>query len=85
MIPTLMPEVRDYEPVEALDGGDDGLDFYRRVIEEAPDHIKDDGLLVFEIGDDQGSAVTALLADSKFLIRLKSLRIVPAATAWASL
>jgi release factor glutamine methyltransferase len=65
VIPTLMPEVRDYEPIEALDGGEDGLDFYRRVIEEAPDHIKDDGLLVFEIGDDQGAAVTSLLSESE--------------------
>jgi release factor glutamine methyltransferase len=63
VIPTLMPEVRNYEPHEALDGGADGLDFYRRIIADAPDHIKDDGLLVLEIGDDQAEAVTQLIAD----------------------
>ena len=53
VIETLMPEVRDNEPREALDGGEDGLDFYRRIIEEAPDHLKKGGALVMEIGYDQ--------------------------------
>jgi len=65
IIPTLMPEVRDYEPLEALDGGADGLDFYRSIIADAPDHIRDDGLLVLEIGDDQAEAVTQLIADTE--------------------
>ena len=60
-----MPEVRDYEPLEALDGGADGLDFYRSIIADAPDHIRDDGLLVLEIGDDQAEAVTQLIADTE--------------------
>lgn len=61
-IPFLMPEVKDFEPIEALDGGKDGLDFYRKIVEGASNHLKKNGLLVFEIGHDQGSALTAILA-----------------------
>lgn len=61
-IPFLMPEVKDFEPIEALDGGKDGLDFYRKIVEGASNHLKKNGLLVFEIGNDQGAALTAILA-----------------------
>lgn len=61
-IPFLMPEVKDFEPIEALDGGKDGLDFYRKIVEGASNHLKKNGLLVFEIGHDQGAALTAILA-----------------------
>ena len=57
VLPTLMEEVRDHEPVIALDGGVDGLDFYRRIIRKAPDHLCPGGMLFFEIGYDQGEAV----------------------------
>jgi release factor glutamine methyltransferase len=60
-IADLMIEVRDHEPVEALDGGVDGLDYYRRIVAEAPDHLKKNGTIVFEIGDDQGMAVSNIL------------------------
>ena len=50
----LMPEVRDHEPVMALDGGADGLDFYRRIIREAAGYLKPGGWLAFEIGCSQG-------------------------------
>jgi len=46
----LQPEVRDYEPREALDGGADGLDYYRRIIPAAPDHLLPDGWLLLEVG-----------------------------------
>ncbi|MBQ8007123.1 MAG: peptide chain release factor N(5)-glutamine methyltransferase, partial [Lachnospiraceae bacterium] len=45
VISTLMPEVRDHEPHIALDGGDDGLDFYRRIISGAPAHLANYGML----------------------------------------
>ncbi len=57
----LMPDVRDFEPKTALDGGADGLDFYRRIISRASDYLKEGGGLVFEIGETQAEAVSRLL------------------------
>ncbi len=52
-IPTLEPEVRDYEPYRALNGGPDGLDVIKRLLGESPPHIKSGGWLLFEIGEGQ--------------------------------
>ena len=57
----LMPEVRDHEPRMALDGTEDGLYFYRRIIEEAGQYLVSSGMLFFEIGYDQGQAVSELM------------------------
>ena len=57
----LMPEVRDQEPRMALDGTEDGLYFYRRIIEEAGKHLVSSEMLYFEIGYDQGQAVSELM------------------------
>ena len=57
----LMPEVRDHEPRMALDGTEDGLYFYHRIIEEAGQHLVSSGMLFFEIGYDQGQAVSELM------------------------
>ena len=57
----LMPEVRDFEPVGALDGGVDGLDFYRQIIAQGKDYLNKDGYLYLEIGYDQGPAVTNMM------------------------
>lgn len=57
----LMPEVRNHEPRMALDGTEDGLHFYRRIIEEAGKHLVSSGMLFFEIGYDQGQAVSELM------------------------
>lgn len=57
----LMPEVRDFEPVGALDGGVDGLDFYRQIIAQSKDYLNKDGYLYLEIGYDQGPAVTNMM------------------------
>lgn len=67
IIETLMPEVKDYEPMKALDGGCDGLDFYKRIIEEAPEHLSDKGWLLFEIGHNQGDKVKRLMEKRGFL------------------
>ncbi|MCR5719221.1 MAG: peptide chain release factor N(5)-glutamine methyltransferase [Lachnospiraceae bacterium] len=56
----LMPEVKDHDPYNALFGGDDGLDFYRIIAREAPKHLYSDGMLLVEIGYNQGSDVKAL-------------------------
>ena len=59
-IPTLDAEVRQYEPLEALDGGPDGLDAYRVLAPEVLRVLKPGGSFVVEIGYDQGPAVTGL-------------------------
>jgi len=61
-IDPLMPEVSQYEPRMALDGGTDGLDFYRRLVAEAALRLKDGGCLLLEHGFDQAEQVAALLA-----------------------
>lgn len=62
---TLQEEVRQ-EPLMALDGGADGLDFYRRIAAEAPAHLNKGGVLLLEIGWDQGDSVPALLQEAGF-------------------
>lgn len=62
----LMPEVRDYDPHLALDGGPDGLDFYRRLVWEAREHLAPGGCLMLEIGDTQAEAVGELLSDAGY-------------------
>ena len=62
VIPTLSREVKDYEPAMALDGGRDGLEIIERIIKEAPEHLKSGGMLLIELGFDQGEAVVDLAA-----------------------
>lgn len=66
VIETLMPEVKDYEPLSALDGTEDGLYFYREIVKQAPKYLKKEGKLFFEIGHDQGAEVSALLEEAGF-------------------
>ena len=65
-IPGLMAEVRDHEPRMALDGGTDGLDFYRRITEGAAAHLKEGGWLLAEIGFDQGEAVRSMFVEHQY-------------------
>ena len=65
-IPGLMPEVAQFEPIQALDGGADGLDFYRKITEEAPKYLKENGYLFFEIGCEQGQEVQRLMREAGF-------------------
>ena len=53
MISILQEEVKKHEPLSALDGGRDGLDFYRTIVEQAADHLTPEGWLMMEIGHDQ--------------------------------
>ncbi len=66
VIGTLMPEVRAYEPLQALDGREDGLFFYRAILKQAGDYMRKGGWIFFEIGCNQGNAVCALLEESGF-------------------
>ena len=65
VIETLDVEVKDHEPRIALDGGKDGLDFYRIIADKASMHLKSGGILALEIGCDQGVAVKRLLNRAK--------------------
>ncbi|MDE6911181.1 MAG: peptide chain release factor N(5)-glutamine methyltransferase [Lachnospiraceae bacterium] len=66
VIETLMPEVRDHEPAAALDGREDGLYFYRRIIAQAPLHMRKGAHLLFEIGCGQGDMVMSLMREAGF-------------------
>lgn len=64
VIPTLQTEVRDHEPMMALDGGADGLDFYRAIIADAAQCLRKEGILMLEIGHDQREAVLELIDET---------------------
>lgn len=66
VIPTLMEEVKNHEPWLALDGKEDGLFFYRRIIEESRHFLVKEGMLFFEIGFDQGRTVSDLMKKAGF-------------------
>lgn len=66
VLPTLMPEVREHEPIGALDGFEDGLYFYRRVIAKSRNFLVGGGMLYLEIGWDQAEEVTALMEENGF-------------------
>lgn len=60
-IVTLMPEVAQFEPIEALDGKEDGLYFYRKMVKDAKEHLALGGVMLFEIGYDQGKDVSDMM------------------------
>ena len=67
VIGTLSPEVRLHDPLLALDGGEDGLLFYRRIAQQAASYLKKGGWLIVETGWDQGDSVSRLFADAGFV------------------
>lgn len=67
VINTLMPEVRLHEPVGALDGGEDGLYFYKKIVAEAPRFMRKGAYLFFEIGYAQAQTVTMFLQEAGFV------------------
>lgn len=66
VIPTLMEEVKSHEPYMALDGKEDGLYFYRKLVEQCPDYLAKEGMLLVEIGYDQAEAVSKLFSEAGF-------------------
>ena len=68
----LMPEVGEFEPLEALDGKEDGLYFYREIIGSCRDYLKPEGRIFFEIGFDQAEAVSKMLWENGF----KEVRVI---------
>lgn len=63
-VDTLERQVKDFEPRSALDGGIDGLDFYRKIVKESIGYLKPKGLLAFEVGFDQAQDVIKIMEDS---------------------
>lgn len=70
VIDTLQMEVKNQEPHLALDGGEDGLDFYRKIIREAPKHLNQNGEIIFEIGFNQAKSVSKLLKEEFINIQI---------------
>lgn len=60
-IETLHTQVKDYEPYNALEGGEDGLDFYRQITEESVQYLKQGGILAYEVGHDQAEDVSKIM------------------------
>ena len=71
-INNLMDDVKEYEPRTALDGGDDGLIFYRKIVSQSIDILKNNGILAFEIGYNQGECVKSLMIENNF----KDVRVI---------
>lgn len=65
-IQNLQREIRDYEPLDALNGGEDGLDFYRRILKESREFLKEDGLVILEIGAGQDISVMEIAIKNGF-------------------
>ncbi len=72
-IPTLQKEVREYEPKVALDGGDDGLDFYRRIAADVRQYLVKGGMLIMECGEGQVNEVLQIFSKRDYAIVLKDL------------
>jgi release factor glutamine methyltransferase len=68
-IGSLAKEVRDYEPVIALDGGKDGLEFYRGLISQAPSSLREGGWLLLEVGQGQAQRVAEQILESESFLR----------------
>lgn len=66
IIPTLMEDVKNYEPYIALSGGKDGLDFYKKIVEQSKSVLEVNGVLAFEIGHDQGEEVKNIMSSEGF-------------------
>jgi release factor glutamine methyltransferase len=67
-IETLQPEVRDFDPRGALDGGTDGLDFYRMFAAQAKPFLKPDGKIMLEFGDGQATAIKNIFENEKWVV-----------------
>ena len=72
VIETLMDDVKKYEPHTALSGGEDGLYFYKKIVDDSDKILNKDGILAFEIGHDQGKEVSDLMIEKGY----KNVRIV---------
>ncbi len=58
--------MKDYEPYTALEGGEDGLDFYRSITEQSRMYLKENGILAYEVGHDQAEDVSKIMKDNGY-------------------
>lgn len=65
-IDTLHTQVKDYEPYNALEGGEDGLDFYRKITAQSKKYIKENGILAYEVGHDQAKDVAEIMVNNGY-------------------
>ena len=63
---TLHTQVKDYEPYNALEGGIDGLDFYRDITEQSVNYLKQNGILAYEVGHDQAQDVAEIMKNNGY-------------------
>ncbi|MGL6104693.1 peptide chain release factor N(5)-glutamine methyltransferase [Romboutsia sp.] len=63
---TLHTQVKDYEPYNALEGGDDGLDFYRDITQQSKQYIVENGILAYEVGHDQAEEVSEIMRENGY-------------------
>lgn len=69
VLPSLQREIYEHEPLLALDGGEDGLDVYRRIVGSASNHLRKKGALFMEIGHDQADDVRALMDSESVVVK----------------
>jgi release factor glutamine methyltransferase len=70
----LAREVKDFEPAIALNGGEDGFDFHRKIISEAPGYLKRDGWLFLEVGQGQAAGVSGMIGKTGNFLSLERIR-----------
>ena len=68
-IQNLAREIKDHEPIVALDGGEDGMHFYRGIVSQAPAYLREGGWLLLEVGEGQGEKVSGLIEREGFFSR----------------
>ena len=66
VVETLDKQVKDYEPYTALEGGEDGLDFYREITKQSKSYLKEKGILAYEVGHDQSEDVSKLMINGGY-------------------
>ncbi len=72
-IETLQKEVRDFEPALALDGGEDGLDFYRKIAQKLPKYLVHGGMIILECGEDQAQEILKIFSKCDYAMVVKDL------------
>ena len=66
VVENLDKQVKDYEPYTALEGGEDGLDFYREITKQSKLYLKENGILAYEVGHDQSEDVSKLMINDGY-------------------